>query len=178
MGCFRSGTSAVAGVLHHLGVFMGDVFDQPNKNNPKGFWEDLEFKKILNQYENCDTSASEFCKVLVEQRISQHEIWGFKDPLICNHLGQFNFIDSKLIVCRRSVEDIASSMGRAIGVSDRTVFIPLAEHYVKKLNQSLKEYTGPILEVHKTDSMLQILEPICEFVGLPSNQSAIDFLVL
>jgi len=185
MGCFRSGTSAVAGTLHHLGVFMGDVFDKPTKNNKKGFWEDLEFKSFHNFYSNCESPDEDLiCKMdlgyknLICIRDTDHEIWGVKDPQISKHLKKITSLvsDHKVIVCRRSVEEISASMTRAIGFSDEKMYLPLAKLYVDELNAALSEYTGPVLEVHKTDSMLKILDPICEFVGLPSNQSAIDFL--
>lgn len=184
MGCFRSGTSAVAGTLHHLGVFMGERFDKPNSNNPKGFWEDLDFKEIHSAYEENGQDLVLFhrgldvnYRGLISKREADHQLWGVKDPLLCKHLKKLtsNISDYKLIVCRRSVEDIAASMGRAIGFPSDT-FLPLAKSYVDELDMSLAEYTGPRLEIQKTDSMLQILEPICEFVGLPSNQAAIDFL--
>ena len=175
-GCFRSGTSAVAGVLHHLGVFMGDQFDEPNPNNPKGFWEDVKIKELHNLYEEGlgnDVVYQEY----IDKRNSEHKIWGVKDPMFCKYLGKFTSMcpDTRLIVCRRPVEEIAVSMGNAVGV-DHKMFIKIAEHYVETLNQSVATYTGPILEVHKKDPMIDILEPICEFIGLPSNQQAIDFL--
>ena len=48
LGCYRSGTSAVAGILHHLGVMMGKEFDKPAKSNPTGYYEDLEFKRLFD----------------------------------------------------------------------------------------------------------------------------------
>jgi len=180
MGCFRSGTSAVAGTLHHLGVFMGERFDPPNANNPKGFWEDLDIKSLHSEYESGELKVPDLdilyrCWVL--ERNAEHKLWGVKDPLLCKYLHKITSVipDHKLIVCRRSVEEIAVSMGKAIGFPDDK-FRPLAQSYVDELNKSLAAYTGPVLEVQKTDSMLQILEPICEFVGLPSNQAAVEFL--
>lgn len=181
MGCFRSGTSAVAGTLHHLGVFMGDRFDQPNANNPKGFWEDLEFKELHSAYEDCQHDSCDLdvnYRQLISKREAEHELWGVKDPLLCKYLSKITSVisDHKLIVCRRSVEEISVSMGKAIGFPDEKMFLPLAVSYVDELNKSLAAYTRPVLEVNKTDTMLDILAPICEFVGLPSNQAAIDFL--
>lgn len=185
MGCFRSGTSAVAGALHHLGVFMGNQFDPPNNNNPKGFWEDLEFKALHAAYEDYQSDSYDkgsdldaIYKQLIFKREAEHALWGVKDPLICKHLNKLvpNLVDHKLIVCRRPVEEIAASMSKAMGVSDHKWLLPLAQSYVDELNLSLSSYSGPVLEVQKTDNMLQVLEPICEFVGLPSNQAAVDFL--
>jgi len=46
IGTGRSGTSTVARVLHEkLNVFMGYHFPETTDQNPKGFWEDLEFNE-------------------------------------------------------------------------------------------------------------------------------------
>ena len=50
----RCGTSAVAGILHHLGVFMGEDFVPPNHTNVYGHWEDIDFhdltKNVWNEW--------------------------------------------------------------------------------------------------------------------------------
>ena len=185
LGCFRSGTSAVAGALHHLGIFMGEKFDPPGENNPKGFWEDLEFKRIhqicddclIDSYENQWKDFEDEYKSLIQKR-EQHPIWGIKDPLLCRQLPTLleYVITSKVIVCRRPIREIAKSMARAIRSNDWSLFEPLAKGYVDDMNLSLSKYQGPVLEVQKTDNMLQSLDSICDFVGLPKNQAVIDFL--
>lgn len=39
----HSGSSAVAGVLHHMGIHMGDRLLKSNSSNPKGHFENYEF---------------------------------------------------------------------------------------------------------------------------------------
>ena len=39
LGMHRSGTSALAGILHHLGVELGDRLMQASPDNPRGYWE-------------------------------------------------------------------------------------------------------------------------------------------
>lgn len=46
LGMHRSGTSAVAGLLHALGVNMGRHFLEPNVGNPRGYWEDLDMLSL------------------------------------------------------------------------------------------------------------------------------------
>jgi len=43
LGMHRSGTSAVANVLQHLGVNMGDRLFEANQWNPQGYYEDVDF---------------------------------------------------------------------------------------------------------------------------------------
>ena len=47
IGCPRSGTSLLAGLLYHLGVNMGDNLREADRFNPRGYFEDLEIL-ILN----------------------------------------------------------------------------------------------------------------------------------
>lgn len=46
LGCGRSGTSMLAGILHQAGYFMGDKLYQPGVSNPKGFFEWREINQI------------------------------------------------------------------------------------------------------------------------------------
>jgi hypothetical protein len=46
MGCGRSGTSMLAGMLHQAGYFMGEKFHQPRDSNPKGFFEWYRINRI------------------------------------------------------------------------------------------------------------------------------------
>lgn len=98
LGLPRSGTSLVAGVLHHLGVFMGEKFTTPDFWNPRGYSENLEITgPLANATGSTMTdgvlyvaaSGQTFCLpqgVLAEitRRMrdieAKHEIWGFKDP--------------------------------------------------------------------------------------------------
>ncbi|MBD2871512.1 sulfotransferase family protein, partial [Paenibacillus sp. IB182493] len=42
----RAGSSATAGVLHHLGIHMGDDLLEPSTFNPKGYFENKKFVDI------------------------------------------------------------------------------------------------------------------------------------
>src|SRR5579864_4713795 len=39
LGMHRSGTSALTGMLHHLGVALGDRLMAATPDNPRGYWE-------------------------------------------------------------------------------------------------------------------------------------------
>ena len=52
LGMHRSGTSAIAGILHLNKIIMGskDNFKpKPLPQNPKGFYENYDFRKINDQ---------------------------------------------------------------------------------------------------------------------------------
>jgi hypothetical protein len=86
------------------------------------------------------------------------------------------YVKNKLILCRRSVEEISISMAKSIGISDPTMFKSLAQHYVDSMEKSLLGYKGPVLEIQKTDSMSSCLEPIADFVNLQVTDAAREFL--
>jgi hypothetical protein len=69
-GVTRGGTSAVAGVMRKLGVFMGD--DVPNNH------EDQEMVNRANPHR----------LQMIEKRNAAHKIWGWKDPNAVNYLNQ------------------------------------------------------------------------------------------
>jgi hypothetical protein len=39
LGMHRSGTSALTGMLHHLGVALGEHLMPASADNPRGYWE-------------------------------------------------------------------------------------------------------------------------------------------
>src|SRR5665213_3543412 len=42
LGMHRSGTSALTGMLRHLGVVLGDNMMPPTTDNPRGYWEQAD----------------------------------------------------------------------------------------------------------------------------------------
>lgn len=102
VGMHRSGTSAVAGLLHANGICMGDdscFFPPPMKENPKGFYENKKFRTIndqilkYNDYKvksfnpetppyNCALSSETWDRMvcLIEDYESKEAVWGWKDP--------------------------------------------------------------------------------------------------
>jgi hypothetical protein len=101
LGMHRSGTSTVAGLLYHLGAFVGD--DQEligaNAENPKGFWERadvIRLNDMMLQTQRCswhnpagwDTSLPLPEALQAETRsivtlMNQHPLWVMKDPRQC-----------------------------------------------------------------------------------------------
>jgi hypothetical protein len=100
LGNHRSGTSCVAGVLHHLGVPMGAVLPA-GVNNPVGQFEDSEFLelhrailgervqgRIVNEAwhwpkpEPTESQRAAYAS-LVAGRCKARSVWGVKDPRLC-----------------------------------------------------------------------------------------------
>ena len=113
LGMHRSGTSALAGVMHILGIAMGDCFVPPEDSNPKGHWEHLEImrthKRILRElgynmgydvrsfpegwWKNTNISSfKDNLKKIISQDFKSSPLWGFKDPRTCRLVPLWNDI--------------------------------------------------------------------------------------
>ena len=103
LGMHRSGTSVVAGILHFNKVVMGTYetfWPRPLPQNPKGFYENYDFRKIndkILQESDYNTKhykttipIPELSKSIKQTMIktiwnyeSKFENWGWKDPRTC-----------------------------------------------------------------------------------------------
>jgi hypothetical protein len=91
-----SGSSALAGALHSMGIHMGDKLKGSSKLNPKGHFEDEEFEDIAF-LENAD--INDVCSRVEDyiKKRNQREIWGLKLFFIP---GLFKFMFPNLDECR------------------------------------------------------------------------------
>lgn len=142
LGMHRSGTSALAGLLHHNGVMMGkedEFYPKPMKENPKGFYENVRFRRINDRilrrydyrvksfspsvptiYPVSDGNLLTLMKKLILEYNGEYDFWGWKDPRTCltlyswlrviEDLGLFHEV--RIIQMKRNVENIADSMRR------------------------------------------------------------------
>lgn len=128
LGLPRSGTSAVAGTLHRLGVDMGNGYLQPQDAlNERGYYEDLRWQRI-NKYiagsqyhaiwpNEANGDATQAYRVLIE--ICNHKpLWGFKGPRVCFTLHYITpllseaGIDTHVVVVHRDFNAVVASMAR------------------------------------------------------------------
>ena len=104
LGMHRSGTSLVSGLLHQSGIIMGtpdNFLPKPNKENPKGFFENFDFRQINDRFlesagyivkdwnREFDPRSINLLKRIKIQRQMQKILleyaqkyykWGWKDP--------------------------------------------------------------------------------------------------
>lgn len=139
-GMHRSGTSAMAGVLHDNGIIMGehenkDFYPPPMRENPKGFYENVRFRRLndamLKQH---NYSVKSFDPIVprgivadIQQRSAMRKLithylrydhWGWKDPrtsLTINSwlsvLAEMRLIKEVFIInMLRAPIDVADSM--------------------------------------------------------------------
>lgn len=121
IGTGRSGSSTVAGILHNkMGIFMGEEFRKPDKKNPNGFWEDVEFAspnwKFLNGKINYPKWIDKIFEVIATRKNSGIP-WGFKDPDATHFLGLYLsfFKNPRIIRCKRKEELVIESLMRCFG---------------------------------------------------------------
>lgn len=109
MGTPRSGTSAIAGVLHNLGIPMGERIDDPdcpdrwdfldpNDWNPKGFFQDAAFFNLENAEFGGYAPASNWTasnvfrdglERLIAARCARGIDWGVKSNRLQFYLAEF-----------------------------------------------------------------------------------------
>ncbi len=169
LGMHRSGTSMVAGILHKLGVHMGDEMLGKNKSNPTGHFEDVEFftlsERILKaaggKWQNppqkekilkAGKKFSEEIKHIIEKK-SKRKIWGWKDPRTCLTIDLFYpFLKNPyFVVVRREIEGIARSLEKR-GDMCFEEGKKLAKRYIEDMERFLSEYKPKrVIEVHYRD---------------------------
>src|SRR5215469_4551353 len=100
LGMHRSGTSALAGMLHHLGVALGDDLMPATADNPRGYWEHRDIVAINDRlmtelgrawhdvrplppmWENQDAAARARIAIeaVLQRDFAEAPVWGLKDP--------------------------------------------------------------------------------------------------
>ncbi|MDG9667316.1 hypothetical protein ONV78_06155 [Hahella sp. CR1] len=143
LGMHRSGTSALAGALRCLGLYLGDDFIEPIAGvNEKGFWE---HKKLVDINERLlarvnktwysvvgllevDWTSSLFDDIkkesldFVKEVFGEEEVFALKDPRLCLLLPFWLDVMSELdispaaIIINRSPVEVARSLNRRDGI--------------------------------------------------------------
>ena len=113
LGTGRSGTSMMGGVLHRLGVHMGDRLHPPSRTNKRGTYEDVEFMRLIRRR----TPRQVYRRFFLE-RARRHPLFGLKYPravmvwnAFCTELPP----DTRLVVMRRPRAEALLSYRQAYG---------------------------------------------------------------
>ncbi len=112
LGPGRSGTSTIARLLHtNLGIKMGDRFREPDASNPKGFFEDLDFRD-LNHLRLTQKCSNEYFQTQLADlvHLRRGDWGGIKDPRICNLWENYRKFPAQYIVCDRRPQLIIKSL--------------------------------------------------------------------
>jgi len=132
----RSGSSLLAGILHHLGIYMGEEEElQKGKHKNKlGSYEDHRFLAIhhnilfkakrlmyyFNRFSDEDGRVEAAVKEYEEElkeyiEENEREFWGFKEAVVIYTIPYFEHLlkDPHYIVLHRDAESVANSQARA-----------------------------------------------------------------
>jgi hypothetical protein len=138
LGMHRSGTSATAGLLTHLGGRMARTPIQPDANNPRGYWEPLSIVELHNRLlAEAGSSWDDWGRLeprrfgaAVLDELAAHFMAEFddaplvvlKDPRICRFvplwlevLGRLG-IAPKVVIPLRHPLEVAGSLARRDGM--------------------------------------------------------------
>ena len=122
LGMHRGGTSAIAKIVHDLGVFMGDELLPPSEHNKLGYFEDKTIVEFHNTVIGGNWAAPALSRTYryvdsykqTLQPFMEHEVWGIKDPRLCYCVPLLMRVvpDTKLITVYRDPVNAARSLAK------------------------------------------------------------------
>ena len=198
-GLPRSGSSCLAGVLHHLGIPMGRSWIRPGKANPKGFFEDRMLNHIRQEcggrkiWTNPNIiRPHRTVRLLRQWRRDRNDgspiIGGKLPPFLARIIPEMNRAwphDLRILVPERPIMDSAKSAAKGRFWQGRTpkqvhnLFVPV----VQKQDADIERLQVPCLRVQFTDLMnhpAEAIATIIAFCGLsPTDEqrmAAISFV--
>ena len=163
LGLAESGTSAIAGMLHALGIYMGEVSQAPNT------FEDQELIALMEK--KGDRKA---LKTMLRERTAKHSVWGFNRPGSLRYLPRFSnlFPDPHYIAVFRDHASLGLTKMEP-GKSDFLSAFRKAHRQLKKMVDFLLEGPRPIMLV-SYEKMLQspehLVDRTIEFLGVEPTE--------
>ena len=195
LGLPRSGTSAVAGTLHRMGVDMGEGHLQVADDlNSRGYYEDTRWSEIAKWLSGVTYSARfvHHCPASVLKRYADliaqcetNDLWGFKNPRTCfvlHHIAPL-LDDAKLVVVRRDFEDVVGSLIRhshkayngAMAMNEDEARAVL-RNWRWARDYQIQHWDVPLHSVRFEDLLRyphQTAEQLWEFVGSPGEPAVV-----
>jgi GT2 family glycosyltransferase len=142
LGMHRSGTSALTGMLHHLGVALGEHLMPATTDNPRGYWENNDIVKAHERllgalgsawddlhslpagFEHGDTARAAAHELLAfaNRDFAGAPLWGLKDPRLCRLMPLWaelladEQVEPRYLLALRHPLDVAASLGARDGM--------------------------------------------------------------
>ena len=156
VGMHRSGTSALAGILHHLGAALPKHLLPSNKRNPRGYFESSVFYRLHNELLAdagsawnrvkgptrewfASRSSQRWVERLAEaaqNEFEDTELLVFKDPRLCRMLPIWNQVFARLgvkphyLIPVRNPIDSARSLRKASDVPESLGSMLWLDHFL------------------------------------------------
>ena len=200
-GTGRSGTSAVARVLHESGLTLGRTFDPPSDQNRVGFYEDTKVREI-NFAIVSDLGLSDLrraarwpwrsatlavaesytrqMRALATSGANPPEVRGWKDPVFCVTLEAWlPYLPQRpqVVVCLRSSEAFLHSVTQIYGLVERGHVERLWEQELRRLLDVIDDYRLEAICIEYDDLVLSpatVIARLASFVGRPLDASYVD----
>ncbi|MCH8025589.1 MAG: sulfotransferase [Chloroflexi bacterium] len=195
-GTGRSGTSAVARVLHESGIRLGNTFDPPSEQNRAGFYEDIEVRAI-NFGIVTELGLSDIGRALrwpwrsamlavaaryagEMQTLAAGGAGGWKDPIFCVTLEAWlPYLPRrpKVVVCLRSSEAFLHSVTQIYGLVQRDNVERLWANELRRLLAVIRDYRLDAICIEYDDLLLspeEAVERLSSFVGRPLDAAYVD----
>jgi GT2 family glycosyltransferase len=142
LGMHRSGTSALTGVLHRLGVALGEHLMPATVDNPRGYWEHADIVKVHERFmtalgrnwdelrplpggfEKSDAGrlAGAELTALLYRDFAGAPLWGVKDPRLCRLMPLWSDVFAaeavapRYLLAVRHPIDVAASLAARDGI--------------------------------------------------------------
>jgi GT2 family glycosyltransferase len=142
LGMHRSGTSALTGMLHHLGVALGEHLMPASADNPRGYWEhsdvvsaherllaavgwawdDIRSLPIGFEHDEPAQVAARELLAIVSRDFAGVPLWGLKDPRLCRLMPLWATlfatarVEARYLLALRHPLDVAASLGARDGI--------------------------------------------------------------
>jgi hypothetical protein len=164
LGVSRGGTSATAGILSQLGVYMGNSGKAP-------MYEDLYLNRaVLNGAED------DFRERLASYNRAQ-EVWGYKGVVLNRDLERYHglFRSPLYLVVYRDLLAIASRARLSAG-HEVTAIISRQLNEYRRILRFLTEVNPPAMLLSYEKLILEprpLVEKIMEFTGLAGDEDAV-----
>jgi hypothetical protein len=185
LGMHRSGTSMIAGILHKLGVDMGEDLIGASLHNPLGHYENIDFinlnKFIFRKAQGTDFSPPprknilklenhfrDKIKDLIDK--SQSYMWGWKDPRTCITIPLFypHLDNPYFVICIRDKDQVVKSLKKRNPLLSQE----LATTAYKRYNEDIKKF----LDNNPETKSLKLYYSKILKDPKPEIQKLIDFL--
>jgi GT2 family glycosyltransferase len=162
VGMHRSGTSAIAGVMRHLGLAFGSRLMEASPDNPRGYWEHLDVVAVhqrlmtalgydwddirplppdFAETEAASSARRDLAAILIRD-FAGCAFWGVKDPRLCRLLGLWlPLLDQAgatpgFVLTLRHPLDVAASLEVRDGLSGARALLLWLRHVLEAERQT------------------------------------------
>lgn len=201
IGMHRSGTSALAGLLHTNGIIMGEeenFYPKPAFENQKGFFENCRFRDTndyILSYNNywannyspmtpekliVTDQAEDTIRALLYEYDKKYDHWGFKDPRMCLTYSAWKpflqkpYTDQivKVVLVERNIDSIASSLLLRGSHGTKEQFAAVAKEYYKQIYKDIDFYD--FTAIIKFEDLIKKTADTLDFLSYRLNWSITD----